>query len=90
MLIRNTWILVTREVELELEGKQEYQPILGFSKDWIDEDFNINGIRECMYGDENYGWISAKWVNMQDSYYTDNETKPTHIFIPELIKKRFI
>lgn len=52
-------------------------PVLGFSIEWIDEDFNPDGIRECFIDDDGK-WISAKWFDYQDTYTNDERTKPTH------------
>jgi hypothetical protein len=61
--------------------------VLGFSKEWIDEDFNPDGIRECHYSGstvESAEWISAKWWDYQDCWNVDTITKPTHwIAIPK-------
>lgn len=46
--------------------------VIGYSKNWIDEDFNPRGERVCFY---NYGvgWTCAKWVDSGDSYITLSE-----------------
>ena len=51
------------------------QPVLGFSPDWIDPDFNRNGIRECFLTDEG-PWHSARWDNDQDCWKVETKTKP--------------
>lgn len=49
--------------------------VLGKSKEWIDEDFNEDGIRLCFLFDD--AWNSTSWNNDQDAW--DNErTSPTH------------
>ncbi len=51
-------------------------PFIGFSKEWIDEDFNPKGTRECfLNGDELY--YSPKWCNYHD-YWQTVECTPTH------------
>lgn len=56
-------------------------PVIGFSPDWIDADFNERGLRECFtYGDPaNPSWHSARWLDEQDCYMT-GEDAPTHWF----------
>lgn len=61
--------------------------VLGYCEDWIDEDFNVKGVRLCFVLDDDY-WFSCKWCNSQDCWVTvehddDIESKPTHwMFIP--------
>lgn len=62
---------------------KDHQPevgieVIGFHRDWIDEDFNPDGIRICfLNGDEQ--WYQAMWVDYQDSYNTYvSETGPSH------------
>lgn len=43
--------------------------VLGFNKEWIDEDFNPNGSRVC-WRDEEGVWTSACWCNTMDSWQT--------------------
>ncbi len=43
--------------------------ILGYSPDWIDEDFNPDGICLCFLMDEGY-WIVAKWCGQHDEWHT--------------------
>ncbi len=49
----------------------------GYNKNWINEDFNQEGIRECFLADEGY-WTSAEWDNEQDCWDADNKSAPTH------------
>lgn len=51
--------------------------VLGYSKNWIDPDFNPEGIRES-FRDDDGNWISAEWNNDQDCWSTDDETKPEY------------
>ena len=64
-----------------IETKKELPPectvVLGYSKKWIDEDFNPEGIREAFLGGDG-DWASAAWNNDQDCWSTDWETIPTH------------
>ena len=55
--------------------------ILGYSADWVDKDFNPDGIRECwptFCDDVVENWTSAKWFDHQDCYVSDTESAPTH------------
>lgn len=62
---------ISIEDELPIEGK----PVLLFSRDWIDEDFCPDGVREGVYFDEIF--VSAKWNNIHDCYDTKTDI-PTH------------
>lgn len=55
--------------------------IIGFSKEWIDEDFNPEGTRICYMQDLLIGgldenpehiWSSAAWCNTCDEWHTVN------------------
>lgn len=52
--------------------------VLAQSDKWIDEDFNIRGIRLGFQneGDDGY-FISAKWNNYHDAYDTIDDINPT-------------
>jgi hypothetical protein len=50
-------------------------PVLGFSPEWIDFDFNPSGVRGCFI-DGDGTWISAKWHDEQDTYINDETTSP--------------
>lgn len=52
------------------------QPTLLFNREWIDEDFNPNGVVEGFMGGEGH-FIAAVWNDCQDCYETENIT-PTH------------
>lgn len=73
------WIEIINNEDLPEQGV----PVIGYSKEWIDEDFNPDGIRECCYSGLDVAtseWVSAKWYDYQDCYLTDTDTKPTHWF----------
>jgi hypothetical protein len=71
--MNNNWILVSEQKpEIGIE-------VLGFSKEWIDEDFNPTGQRVCFLNESKDGyWLSAEWLDYQDTYVTDDKTAPTH------------
>lgn len=51
------------------ENKPPYgEHVIGFSRKWIDADFNPKGIRECFLTYD--GWTSAKYLDTQDVYTT--------------------
>ena len=55
--------------------------LIGYNPDWIDVDFNPDGIRECcLCGDDGSGtsWVSAAWCDEQDMYDTDESSAPTY------------
>lgn len=57
--------------------------VIAFSPEWIDEDFNPKGIRIGFF-DGDGSFVSAKWIDYQDSYTEDNTVMPTHYMdIPE-------
>ena len=47
------------------------QEVIGYNKEWVEEDFNASGTRIGFLSD--IGFISAKWVNDQDCYTTCSE-----------------
>lgn len=51
--------------------------VIGFSDQWMHEDYNPNGVRECFLMDDG-SWVSAEWNNVHDCYDTDTDTAPTH------------
>ncbi len=51
--------------------------VIGFSEEWVHEDFNPKGTRACWLSDDGI-WTSAKWLDYHDTYVTDAETVPTH------------
>lgn len=60
----NGWIKIEKESNLPETGIE----VLCFNENWIDEDFNPNGIRIGFLNDEE--WITAHWWNYQDTYMT--------------------
>lgn len=55
--------------------------VLAYSSEWIDEDYNPKGIRvgfQDFSKDSDGEFVSAKFCNSQDSYYTDRESKPEY------------
>lgn len=53
-------------------------PVIGYNREWINEDFNHHGLRECfIYGDGTQ-WHTAKWNDGPDCYETTDDDKPTH------------
>lgn len=52
-------------------------PFIGFHEDWVDDDFNPNGAREChRYGDGTQ-YQSARWNGVHDCWDVDDQP-PTH------------
>ncbi len=70
--LRTVWVPVN-----EIPPTQKMGQLIGFSKDWIHPDFNIDGAREFFVNGDG-GYTSSKWVDNQDTYVNDNESKPTH------------
>jgi len=50
--------------------------VLGYNKEWIDGDYNPDGINICFL-DEN-GWVTAYWSYHKDRYTNSYHMKPTH------------
>ena len=42
--------------------------VLGFNPEWIDEDYNKDGICMCWKDDEE-NWTIAKWCGLHDTYH---------------------
>jgi len=71
------WVEITDNKSLPDQATS----VLGFSPEWIDEDFNPDGIRECHYSGlsvQDAEWVSAKWCDSQDYWDADCDTAPTH------------
>lgn len=51
---------------------------LGYSKEWVDPDYNPEGVRECVAVDtpQGFKFLSAVWVGSH--WHTDISTSPTH------------
>lgn len=43
--------------------------VLGYAKEWIDEDYNPEGTRICFMEDDGY-WITGVFCNVCDEYHT--------------------
>ena len=52
-------------------------PVLGFRSEWVDDDFNPSGLRECFVCGDGSAWHNAEWLDYQDCYQTSEEA-PTH------------
>lgn len=48
--------------------------VIGYSENWIDEDFNPKGTRVCYLDD--FGWHSAKWDADQDDWNSVGKENP--------------
>lgn len=66
-----------REPKKEDIDKHE---LLGFSRGWIDEDYNPKGIRICFCNGDGTEWVSAKYNNYHDCYEEDYS-------VPELVRE---
>ena len=60
------WIKIDAEHPLP-----DGQEVIGYNKEWVDEDFNPSGTRAGFLSD--IGFHSAKWVNDHDCYTTCSE-----------------
>lgn len=68
-------------LELKWNDVEKYpppfcQPVLGYSPEWEDADFNESGMRECHLMDGGT-WVSAHWDNDADGWIVDESSKPT-------------
>lgn len=59
-------------------------PILLWSIDFIDEDFNPTGIIDG-YFDEQLGWMGAVWDGCRDSWETKEYLEPSHFVDKEFL-----
>lgn len=48
---------------------EEGEEVLGYNKEWIDEDFNPDGICVCYATNEGY-WDVAKWCGLHYEWHT--------------------
>lgn len=76
------WIAIKdKEPEWNIE-------VLGYSPEWIDEDFNPDGIRVFFINGDGVH-ISAGWCSCDDVYTTEDTELATHwMKKPEFIKNR--
>jgi hypothetical protein len=46
--------------------------VIGYSEDWIDEDYNPEGTNMCFLNEhpETGYWVIAKWCGQHDEYHT--------------------
>lgn len=44
------------------------KPVIGYSSKWVDEDFNPKGVRECFLTGDGTEWVTALWIDYQDTY----------------------
>ncbi|QIB67143.1 hypothetical protein [Kineobactrum salinum] len=51
----------------------EGEPVIGWHPNWICDDFNPRGIRECFRFGDGTEWHNARWNDSQDCYETDKE-----------------
>jgi hypothetical protein len=71
-------------VSVEDGGKPDNgRPVRGFHPNWIDEDFNIDGIRECFICGDGDQWVSAAWNDYADCYETTEEAPIAWLDSPE-------
>lgn len=61
-------------------------PVLLWSKDFIDEDFNPSGTIDG-YFDEQRGWTGAIWNGCQDVWDTVPYLEPTHFMLKVGLKE---
>lgn len=54
-------------------------PLLGFSDDWVCEELNPKGIRECYL--HHNKWISAKWIDNVANKVPIDDSAPTHYML---------
>ncbi|MNS37847.1 hypothetical protein D3C72_700800 [compost metagenome] len=69
-----------KEIIIDTDLPEQATKVFGYSKEWINEDFNPEGIRECHYcgtSIEDAEWQSSKWCNSCDEWHAD-DTVPTH------------
>lgn len=70
-LLEDKWIRVDADMP------PEQTEVFGYSKKWVDEDYNPEGVRTCFYNDG--FWFSPVWNNSADEYINDGfNSKPTH------------
>lgn len=52
--------------------------VQGFNPEWIHEDFNPQGVRECIRNDHEPEWQTAAWNNDSEQWDTTEKAAPTH------------
>lgn len=50
--------------------------VIGYHPDWVDDDFNPTGVRECLLNCEEGEWLSGKWYDCQEGWKIEDETPP--------------
>lgn len=48
------------------------EPVMGYHRDWIDEDFCKDGIRECFLFGDGSEWQSARWDGYSDQWIVED------------------
>lgn len=84
MIEFNKWIKVTDDNynEIRLYFHNNTTPMMGRSSEWVDEDYNVHGLRECFPSDDaEYGWVCTIWSNGCEDYTADYGEKPEEVFI---------
>lgn len=73
--MRNPWVSLD-----EMVSPPFSEPVDGYHPDWVDEDFNPDGIRECFWtgSEDEPHWFCAAWLDYQDCYETVENQPPTH------------
>jgi len=62
-------------INLEIDLPPVNIEVLGWSPEWVDEDYNRSGVRTCFMGDD-FLWTSSEWDNVQDEYVTNYHSLP--------------
>lgn len=66
-------------IDITIEIPKIGVPVDLFNPEWIDEDFNPEGIREgCKTDMPDQPWVSCVWNSSYDEYNTDEVSSPTH------------
>ena len=87
--------LTNSDVEYEIKSNwncvdhfkpEEGVEVMGYSEEWVDEDFNPDGTMVCIWS--NYEWIVSVWLEAVQEYKTSyNVHIPTHwIYKPKYSK----
>lgn len=62
-------------------------PVIGYHPEWVDEDFNPKGVRECFRYGDGTDWHTAKWVDGPDVYITTDEVPLLWTAYPNLMRE---